>query len=179
MTRYREQNNELTPSVPCVFIYDVGGGQVFTTSGVFHTWDTIKIKTSGLHYTADDDRITLLTNTSGLFIFEFECSFSSSANDTDLYVTTNIYKNAVLLAGSTSITGLTGGGQAALVRTCQSIHYIIYLEKDDYIQIKSTASGNTATSTANTSRLMINFLPMRGYDNDKAGRISFKGEIMR
>jgi len=177
MTRYREYNNQVTPAVPCLFLYDTGE-QSFTSSGEFHIWNTIKIKTSGFQYTADDDRFSLLTNTSGLFMLEFDCSYYTVANDADLTITTSIYKNGVIVPGSTSITTVTGSG-SPLIRTCQSIHYIVYLKRDDYIQIKSTASANTAIQSGNTSRLIINYLPMRGWDNDKAGRISFKGQVNR
>jgi hypothetical protein len=177
MTRYREQNNMITPAVPCVFLYDTGE-QTFTTSGVYHIWNTIKIKTSGFHYTADDDRITLLTNTSGLFNVEFDCSYYTTANDTDVIVTTDLYKNGVRLDGGTCISIVSGSG-SPIIRTCQTIHYIIYMQKDDYLQVLTTTSANTTIQSGNTSRLLINFLPMNGYDNGKAGRIQFKGEILR
>ena len=180
MTRYREHNNLITPAVPCLFVYDITGGQSFNATGAYHTWDTIKIKTSGFHFSADDNRFTLLTNTSGLFNLEFDCSFYTLDSDDDLYLTTGIYKNGTVLSGSVSVIGITGAAsQAVKVRNSQSIHYIVYLERDDYIQVKTTASANAGISIANSSRLLINFLPMHGYDNGKAGRLQFKGEIMR
>jgi hypothetical protein len=177
MTRYREQNNIINPAVPTVFLYDTGE-QSFTSTGAFHIWNTIKVLTSGFNYTADDDRITLLTNTSGLFLVEFDCSFYTVANDTDLYITTALYKNGVIVPGSTSITTVTGSG-SPLIRNSQHIHYIIYISRNDYLQVKSTASANTAVQSGNTSRLMINFLPMKGWNNDQAGRTSFNGGVMR
>jgi hypothetical protein len=180
MTRYREQNNIINPAVPTVFLYDAVGGQSFTSSGEYHTWDNIKVLTSGFNYTVDDDRITLLTNTSGLFIVEFECSFFTVDNDDDLYLTSDIYRNGVVLSGSRCITAITGGSsQAIKVRNSQSIHYIVYLKRNDYLQVKTTASANTGISSAHTSRLMINFLPMKGWNNDQAGRTSFNGGVMR
>jgi hypothetical protein len=177
MTRYREQNNEITPAVPTLFLYDTGE-QSFTSAGEFHIWDTIKIKTSGFHYVADENKITLLTNTSGLFMLEYDCSFYTVANDTDVIVTTDLYKNGALQDGGTIKSTVSGTG-TPVTRTCQTMHYIIYLKKDDYIQIKTTTSANTAIQSGDTSRLLITFLPMNGYDNGKAGRIQFKGEIMR
>jgi len=167
----------VTPAVPCVFLYDTGE-QTFTTSGVYHIWDTIKIKTSGFHYTADDDRITLLTNTSGLFIVEFDCSFYTTANDTDVIIFTDLYKNGVRLDGGTCISTVSGSG-TPINRTSQNIHYVIYMKKDDYLQVLTTTSTNTTIQSGNTSRLLINFLPMNGWDNNMAGRVSFKGEVMR
>ena len=180
MVRYRENNNDLKPAVPFALLYDATGLQAFTSAGAFHTWDTIKTKSSHFNYTADDDRIQLKVNSSGLFKITFDCSFSTATANQNC-TTSQIYKNGTALSGSKSVVCVYwAGGQASVMCGMQTIHYVVFLAVNDYIQIKSTtgASGNVLTYP-DSSRLMIEFIPMRGYDNDKAGRKMFRGGIMR
>ncbi len=180
MTRYRQFNNNLKAAIPCIFAYDEIGNQLFDTTGAFHEWDTIKTKSSEFLFTADDDRIKLETNSSGLFMVEFDCSFLTYAEDDDLYITTAIYKNGTIESGGTSIITVTGGAsQTSKIKNSQTIHFITYLNRGDYIQIKSTASANSVYSIADTSRIIITGIPMNGWDNNKAGREMYKGGVMR
>ena len=180
MVRYRENNNDLKPAVPFALLYDAAGLQTFTSAGAFHTWDTIKTKSSHFNYTADDDRIQLKVNSSGLFKITFDCSFSTATANQNS-TTSQIYKNGTALSGSKSVVCIYyAGGQTSPICGTQTIHYVVFLAIDDYIQIKSTtgASGNVV-SAPDTSRLMIEFIPMRGYDNNMSGRESFAGKVER
>jgi len=179
--RYRELQNGIKPAIPMIFLFDNAGAQSFDSVGVFHTWDTTKIITDHFTYTADSDRIYLSLQSAGLFIIEFDCSFITYDDDADMYVETELYKNGSLVTGGRSVIGVTGAAdQNPLILNSQSIHYVIYLEKDDYIQIKSTTSANTARSLEQTSRLLIHFVPMQGWDNgSNAGRTEYKGGVMR
>ena len=178
--RYRASINKITPAIPYLFAYDATGGQEFTSAGQFHTWDTLKIKTSHFEYSADQNRIALNTNSSGLLKIKFDCSYVTYDEDNNNYIATSIYKNGEALGGSISVTGVSaGGGQVAGILNCQTINYTVYLEKGDYIQIKSIASDNTIRSIANSSRISIEFLPAQGWDNSAGGREQYTGGVMR
>ena len=178
--RYRALNNDITPAIPYLFAYDNTGNQTITDSGVWITWDTVKIKTSHFNYTADDDRVQLKTNSSGLFKIEFDCSFLTYDEDNDMYITVELYKNGSALDGSKTATGVTGAGsQTPYILNNQSLHYVVYMEKNDYIQVKATTSAGEALTLSDTSRLIINFIPMQGWDNSSGGRTQYSGGVMR
>ena len=180
MTRDREYNNNLKPAIPFIMLYDATGLQTFTSAGAFHTWDIIKTKSSHFHYTADDNKVQLNVNSSGLFNITFECSYSTATANQNS-TTSQIYKNGTALDGSKStLCVYWGGGQGIVICGTQTLHYVVFLAKDDYIQIKTNtgASGNVV-SVPDTSRLLIEFIPMKGYDNNLAGRKSFVGKVSR
>ena len=172
-------NRKPKPSIPSILLYDNTGLQSFTNAGEFHTWDTEQIKTSHFWYKIDGTKVILENNQQNMYEVTFECSFYTYSN-ASITLQSDIYKNGVIVDGSQSKMSLVGSGQAATVRNCLSIHFLLYLKGGDYIQIKSiTNNVNAVLSTADTSRLMINFMPIRGWDNSKAGRIEYKGSVLR
>lgn len=171
--RFREQQNKLKPAIPYIYLYDVGGSQ--TINGSYLIWDTIKNKTSHFHYTADDDRVQLKTNSSGLFKLIFEVSLTGS-NSAIAYF--DVYKNGIIVEGSRMYISVIYYGQTLFPQS-GIITSIIFLEKGDYIQIKGSVVGGAPTIIANTSRLLISFLPMKGYNNSNAGREQYNGGIAR
>jgi len=169
--RYRESTNDIRPAIPFLFLYDTGGNQTF--DGAFLTWDTVKIKSDHFQYKSDDDRISLKTNSAGLFKLHFECSLDVSAGNTRF----SIYKNGSELSGSYSETYSGTIGQTGIYEFV-SIEYVLYLEKGDYVQIYGdNINGTDGQSTPSSSRLIIEFLPMYGWDNASGGREDYKGVI--
>lgn len=156
--RYKAFSNELHPSVPYVFLYNTGT-QEFTTAGVLHTWTTVKCITS--HFSHDTNAILLNTNSSGLFKVTFECSLNGNAESV-------LLKNDVVLPGCVC-RGVDG----------HSITAVVALEKDDILQVKTTGIDGTRTSIANSTRLIVEFIPMKGYNNDSGGRTEYKGGVLR
>lgn len=180
MTRWNDFQNNIHPAIPYLFLYDEVGNQEFTTGGAFHVWDTLRIVSSHFSATADKDRIYLNTNSSGLFKVTFECSFITYDEDDDLLVTSSIYKNGSQLAGSKVMCSVTGGSsQDDDIKNCQTLTYIVYLEKDDYIQIQTETDANSVRSLADTSRIIIEFIPMHGWNNSSGGRADYKGGVIR
>jgi hypothetical protein len=152
MTRWREQFNLIKPAIPYISLYDAGGSQ--TIDGSFLTWDNIKILTSHFLYSEDDNRVQLAINSSGLFEITFDVSLSGGGTS---YF--EVYKNGTVISESRMYAIESG-----------TLNYTIYLEKDDYIQIKGTLSSGSSSTIANTSRLKIKRLPMLGWDNKRSGR---------
>lgn len=171
MTRYREHMDKINPAIPYIALYDANGGQ--TINGSFLTWDGIKCKTSHFTYEEDDDRVQLSVNSSGLFEVIFNVSLSGNGNN---YF--EIYKNNSVVSESRVYVCPPTVNQSAYYDS-GSIHYVVFLQKDDYIQIKGTCAAGSGETIANTCRLTIKFLPMKGWDNNIAGRTSYKGGVMR
>lgn len=178
--RYRAFNNTLNPAIPYIFLYDELGGQQINAVGIFHTWDITKIKTSHFKYMDDTNKITLNSNSSGLFLVQFNCSWITYDDSNDVTIISSIFKNGFELAGSRTVCSVSGAGlQEDILKNCQSICYVVYLEKGDYLQIKSWTTADTAASIANSSRLLISFIPMQGWDNSFSGRLDYKGGVLR
>lgn len=181
MVRWKDNQNGIKAAIPYLFMYDVGGNQTFgTATETFHEWDTIRVASSHFNVTAEQDRIYLNTNSSGLFKVTFECSFITYDEDDDLLITSTLYKNGTELEGSETMCSVTGGAsQADKVKNSKTITYIVFLEKDDYIQVESKTSANEVISLGNTSRLIIEFIPMQGWNNSSGGREQYSGGVMR
>lgn len=165
MTRYRSPK----PSIPFVFLYDITGGQSFTTSLAYHTWDTEKIITSSFTY--NNGKIYLNTMSSGLYKVTFECSYQGAGSG---IARTRIYKNGTIEVGSRGRVSFE-----LAKRRYVSISYIVYLEIGDYLQIGADTSASSITTIAGTSRLIIEFIPMQGWNNSSGGRSEYKGGVIR
>jgi hypothetical protein len=58
----------------------------------------------------------------------------------------------------------------------------VYLEGHDYIQIKTvTDNADSVYSLAETSRIMIKWLPVKGWNNNAGGneKTSYRGGVFR
>jgi len=173
--RSREYDNQIKPAIPYLFLVDNGGGQ--NLSGNFLTWDSIKVKTSHFTYTADDDRILLSVNISGLYKIKFECSFTDATNGGVAEI--SLYKNGSAISGSQSYSYAGAIGQYAIASYI-GLEYIIYLERGDFLQIYGDSiSGNACQTKANSNRLIIEFIPMKGWNNSHGGKTEYKGGVLR
>ena len=169
--RYRNYNNDIHPAIPYIALYDEDGTQVI--NGSFLTWDSIKSKTSHFLYSADDDRVQLQLNSSGLYEVTFNVSLAGS--DTCYF---ELYKNGTVISESRMFISPIMAGQTIYTQS-GSIKYVVFLQKGDYIQVKGTGVIDGASTIANTSRLIIKFLPMHGWDNSAGGRLDYKGGVER
>jgi len=177
--RFREQQNNLKPAIPYIYLYGKNTVDTFTSIGQFHTWDTTKIKTAHFQYTVDTDKITLGTNSSGFFLIEFDCSFITYTNAW-IQVISSIYKNGTYVEGTESYCSIYATILGPTVYASQTIHAVVYLEKGDNIKIHTyTNNAGNTYNLGDTCRLIISFIPMRGWDNSSAGREQYCGEIAR
>jgi len=160
--RYKEFTNTVKPSIPYFFAYDIGGGQAFGTDYSFHTYDTVIIQTSHFEYTADTNRIYLTTNSSGFYKITVQCSYSASANN--IYACSCMGKNGVSNDCSYTLADIGKNDKGELSAVC-----VIFLQKGDYLQIATKSNTGTLTTIANTSKIIIEGIPMAGYNNQSGG----------
>lgn len=173
MTRYRTPS----PAIPSIFLSDTDGEQVFSATGEFHTWDTIRFITSDFHYTTDDERITINRQGGGYYEILFQVSWKTEEILREIW--SDIYINGVELKNSHVHTYVTGAGGSPTYRDQHVIHYVIYLNYKDYIQIHSESSGSNVTTDPKSSRLSIKFIAAKGWNNSAGGKERFKGGVMR
>ena len=165
------------PVIPFIQLYDLGT-QTFTVAGEFHTWDTINFKTSDFRYASDDDKIAIYVPSTGFYEVTFECNFTKSGAGFAT-ATTQLFLNGSGVSGAKSINCAYDTGQGDASCAFLTLHFVIYLNANDYVQIKTTASADSLVSSAETSRLIIKFIPAKGWNNNAGGQISYKGNIMR
>lgn len=184
MDIFKGRKRVLKPATPYLLLHDDVGGQVFMPpNGDFITWDNIKIKTNQFHYTADDDRVQINTNQSGFYEIVFECSYSGSHFSN---IEATLYKNGVIVDGADThcFCGQISyyNGQAytnAVGYGSHTLTYVLFLEQNDYIQIKIKPTGYNATTLEDSSRLLVKFVPLRGWNNKTAGKFNDKGGVLR
>ncbi len=168
--RYGESNNTLKPGIAFVFLIDETGGQTFTSAGGLVTWDLTKILTKHFRYTSDTNSVHLRVNTSGLYKVMFHCCYAVSSANLEAMVW--VYKNGVVETNSKIHMHADVGKHTML-----TLDYVIYLEYGDYIQIYVDTTAGTLTSMANTNRLIIEGLPMGGWNNNAGGREKSKSGV--
>lgn len=169
-------NRTTWPAIPFLQLHDEEGGQNITTSGVFLTWDTIDYKTSHFAYSVDDDAIYVARTFNGIIRLFFEVSASPDSSDTPTYI--KYYKNNSAVDGAYSYFTPIMNGQ----NNCPehvSLMFADYVKKDDKLQIYADAMANACTTTAHTSRLILEFLPFHGWNNDFGGKIEYRGGVLR
>ena len=174
MTRYREHQNTLKPAVPTFYAFDAEGGEQLNTIGINLTWDTVKIKTSEFEYTTDTDRIYMQSNTSGFYRITYKIIVGSSSVATN-QIGAEITVNGESIDQSMSYEALPF--QSAFT-TLQAVT-VVYLKKGDYIQLNGwTETGIVATEEFG-AMILIEFIPMHGWDNSTGGQEVFKGGVIR
>ena len=174
MTRYREQQNTLKPAVPTFYAYDEEGGDQIPTTGVNLTWDTVKIKTSEFEYTTDTDRVYMQSNTSGFYRITYRVIVGNSS------VATNVIGAVVCINGEgmdASVSLESIPFQTAFI-TLTAVS-VIYLKKGDYIQLNVWTEEGIVSTEEWGSMILIEFIPMRGWDNSAGGQEVYKGGVGR
>lgn len=157
----------IAPAIPAIFLSDTAGEQVFSATGEFHTWDTIMFKTTDFHYTIDSDKIILNRVSSGLYEISFEVSWKTEEILRQIW--TDLYINGIKVLNSHVHTYVTGAGGQPTYRDQHVLHYIIYLNSKDYIQIKSQSSGTNVKTDPQSSRIIVKQIAMKGWDNGAGG----------
>jgi len=172
------RNRNLRPAIPLIQLYDAGGNQLLN-GGIFHTWDSTSFKTSSFIYILDSNKIVLNKNSTGYYKVTFECSFYTYENN-DIKILTKLYKNGNAINGGYALSTVSGDGEQSMtIATSVSLTFIVQLERGDYIQVYSLPTGNGAYTYMHSSRLTIEFIPMRGWDNGRGGLESIKGGVER
>jgi hypothetical protein len=170
MTRYHEQQRNLKPAIPCLFLYDTS--YIDLTASSYLHWNNILVKTSEFTYTVNDD--TVFINSNGFYEIHVELSgkeWSGTVNN----VVVSIELNGIALAGGKSYINTDNIDR----RGTAKITYIKYLKRGDEIKIKAEPNSGQARSVEHTSRLLIKFIPIRGWNNKSGGKIIYRGGVIR
>lgn len=198
MVRQRQVLNQIKPSIPFAYLYETAEKGPFVTNTP-HPFNIVKIITSDFQYSASQDRITYIGNTSGFFKITFLTTAQSRYNQAcwsylsqfpvfyshDL----KLYLNGALIPASIA-SGYGYKGMIDLAIGTPPDYYVtryyldywgsamtttvVYLTSGDYIQaIVHSDAGVDVYTRGGTSRLIIEALSNFGWDNGSGGnRIS-------
>lgn len=168
------RNRVLKPAIPFAELY---GSDSFTVTTVAQnlTLDHSCYVTSHFTVNLGSGRIIFNRgNASGIFrIFASISAIKASGNPS--YIAIVLYKNGVACPCSTSY-GFVGAGNdnsTAVMIACTELY------PEDYLEFKVQVDDGTATIIDSACRVMVEGLPMFGWDNNKAGTKRFIGEVIR
>lgn len=138
------------------------------------TWGCCPIKTSELHYACSDDRVVVKRGGAG--IYEIDASACvEKAGGAPTHSVLQLYINGAYVCCSDAHGIIGTAGQ----HTNADLHYSVYLNEGDYVQIYISQDAGTGTVEDDTGRFCMKRLPMRGWNNDSGGIRKIRGERMR
>jgi hypothetical protein len=183
MTQVRDRtiNNEMTPAVPTLFIWSDEDQMIPQGADTVVTFNNVVIQTPHFSFKPGTGRVILESDSSGWFMVFFETSittYDEPASDT--LGGFRIFKNGVEIGEGMSYasTLYVPALQRGYV-DYTGIKMPVYLEKGDYIDIRGRSLVGQMETIDHSTRLVINFIPMKGWDNSQAGRIEYKGGVDR
>ena len=168
-----KRQRHLAPARPYLFLHCVDGANV-TSVPTALVWGYIDILTSELYYKEGDDRVVVLKGGAGLYeVMVSVCVEKSQGNAGHTIL--ELYVNGTVLDCSEA-HGYMG---APKEHSSAFLFYTVYLNRGDYIQTYISVDNGSGNIETNTGRFHMRGLPMRGWNNDAGGKISYKGHVMR
>lgn len=169
MTRYRTP----APAIPFIFLHGTDAFNVTTTPTAL-TWAHAHNKTSDFGFVEGKTRVYVNRGNEGVYKFYASCgAFKATGNPTELVIT--VYINGVQCECATahgSVGAGTEHGDATIV-------FARELKCGDYVEIFISTDNGTVTTEEETARLIIEGLPMKGWDNNHGGKLQLRGGIER
>ena len=158
------------PVIPVFFAYKSTGEDACDT---FIAYDTIHLNTGEFQLSADYKEI--LIKKAGFYEITIDAGYDCTG--TARYnCRTYLYLNGVALPGAVCgtyhRTTLDGEDSA-------SIHWMQYLEKNDVVSVYADADAKEVHVEPGFNRIMIKFIPVRGWNNNAGGKIDYRGGVMR
>jgi len=168
-----QRNRKLAPARPYIFLHGVDD-EVVTNVPTALIWGHIDIITSELHYVENDDRIVVKRGGAGIYEITVSlCVEKKTANPGHSII--QLYVNGVALCCAET-HGFMGGADN---HSNAVMLYTVYLNEGDYIQTYVSVNNGSGQIEPSTGRFRMKGLPMRGWNNNAGGRISYKGGVMR
>jgi hypothetical protein len=168
----RELISNIKPSVPCIELYDPLKGDDFGGNVYAIEWDGVHFNTSDFIYLNDG---TIKINTTGIYLFDTNIGLQHTGTNVHynilLYLTingdtnTDIYSRGKIHCIGTGVTDYV---QLSLTR-------ILYLKKDDVIQMRYSVENTGTSLSSNLSSLQLTYIPMGGFNNGQGGNIIDRG----
>lgn len=168
------RNRTLKPAVPYAGVYGSTAFTVTTTPQVL-TLDHSCFVTSHFRVELGSGKVVLRK---GMYtgIVNFTASISAiKATGNPSYILLEAYKNGVACTCGKAY-GYIGAGvdnSTAVLMGCTEI------SPGDYLQFKVTVDDGTATLIDDSCRVIIEGVPMHGWDNNRGGKLRITGDVIR
>lgn len=167
------RRRKLAPVRPYIFLHGVDGA-VVTNVPTALVWGHVNMKTSELFYNEGDDKVVVKKGGAG--IYEVTVSLCiEKKTAVPGHSTIQLYVNGTVL-DCAETHGYMGGAEQ---HSNAVMIYNVYLDENDYIQTFVSVDNGSGLIEPSTGRFRMKGLPMRGWNNDSGGKISYKGKVMR
>lgn len=166
-TRYRKP----APAIPFIFLHCLADETITTTPTAIN-WAHAHFITSDFHYTAGEGRITMNRGSTGMFkLYAQIGAIKATGAPTEL--TISLYINGTLQDCCT-----VHGGISAQEHTDVTLIAAFQANMGDYIEIYVNVDNGTSTTESETARLIIEGLPMKGWNNNAGGKEHSKSGVV-
>jgi len=166
-TRYRTP----APAIPFIFLHGLASESITTVPTAIN-WSHAYFITSDFNYTNGGCRITMNKGSTGLFKLYAQIG-AVKATGAPTELTISLYINGTLQNCCTVHAGINAQNHsdATLIAAFQAT-------MGDYIEIYVNVDDGTSVTESNTARLIIEGLPMKGWNNNAGGREHSKGGVV-
>jgi len=169
-----DRNRTMKPALPFIFIHEAESFVVTDTPAPI-TWGHVLYGTSDFHHSDGDTKVVVRRgiDTEGIYeIFAMAGAVKKAGNPTELVL--ELYVNGVAIPCCQAHASVGAGVQHsdAVLITAKFLHI------GDYIEVYVSVDDGSATIENVTARLMMQALQMRGWNNNNAGNLRVRGDVI-
>lgn len=171
------RNREIIPATPFLFLTDKTGYAMSWSVPVNLHWINEAINTSDFRYIEGKPKIEVLTPGYYEVIYEVSAYLKSGALN---YCYFYMFRNADLIEGSFTFITMDGS-EADQHPGSVTCHIYAYFDRGDVLVLIAHpgVGGGTVITIPNTVRMVLKFMPQRGWNNSHGGAVNYRGDVMR
>lgn len=170
------RDRDIAPAIPFAFLHGPTGpiAAEITTVPSAINWIEAHFITTDFRFTNGGSRITVNRGGEGIYKVYVNAGVQKkTGNPTHCEFTVYVNGAAVPCCQGHSMIG--AGSEHSDVALITSLQ----LRVNDYVEVYASVDAGVGELDANTARFIIEGLAMKGWDNDKAGKLRFRGEVAR
>ena len=154
---------EVAPAIPLIYLHGTDGATIGTTPTPL-PWAHAHFITSDFKFIATGTRIIINKSFKGRIYRVIVQMGAEKSGGNPTAIILQLYVNGVAVDCCTTHGAIAAGthGDATLIS-------MIYVNAGDYIEAYASVDNGTVTIEADTARIIIEGLPMMGWDNGSGG----------
>jgi len=166
------RNRTVNPAIPFIFVHGAIAG-VVTDVATAMTFDHTHFRTSDFQFTNGDCKVILRLNANASGIYKiFACAGVEKKAGNPTILIMQLYVNGVAChCVSHGVVGVGAGHSDCVLIGAH------HLYPGDYVEIYLSVDVGSATLEDDSARLMIEALPMEGWDNRHGGKKRLRGGL--